>query len=522
MSYDLHIWSTQPVSASNVLPEPARWTCSGDIRMRAGKGWQLSIGVSDRVMPEDIPEEVDKLLPGITFLTELNLSPITAAGSAKRLMARVAAALAKSAHGVVVDPQTDTVTTAKGVSRVKTLGSSDAASVIALSWWFLSGPLIDFDVAPLLATLGSSLPEALPRRYGTYEPPQYKYAEIGREHFVSFFREQGGSIVWYPHPPIAAVSVSIPLHVGGPKRCFRCGTMTVEIDAEAMAQPGWDLAIQRAWRRISCDLQPFYGDVRTLHGFQRKRGRYWSGSQTEQHPVRAWFWSGIPSGPVHAAVLGGPYRSLWPAFCNGGEPVGELCFISTSDWCSQSDALETLGLPPSDIAKSAPDVGPPNSERWPFAWSHTPRAYSSHRSAIKYDNAAWHYDGKFPKDLPHEAAATHTGMFIAWACLLELAGELHVVDFPDDLPKLRARSITPGMFFWRCCEGKFTNDDLNDEGNAFAQAYYDLKTGKYLADYESTLGEDLEELYFVRDSWENFDRLKPVLDRRFKEWKARG
>jgi len=78
------------------------------------------------------------------------------------------------------------------------------------------------------------------------------------------------------------------------------------------------------------------------------------------------------------------------------------------------------------------------------------------------------------------------------------------------------------MFFWRCCEGKFTNDDLNDEGNAFAQAYYDLKTGKYLADYESTLGEDLEELYFVRDSWENFDRLKPVLDRRFKEWKARG
>jgi hypothetical protein len=28
------------------------------------------------------------------------------------------------------------------------------------------------------------------------------------------------------------------------------------------------------------------------------------------------------------------------------------------------------------------------------------------------------------------------------------------------------------------------------------------------------------ELYYVKDSWESFDRLKPVLDRRVKEWKA--
>jgi hypothetical protein len=37
---------------------------------------------------------------------------------------------------------------------------------------------------------------------------------------------------------------------------------------------------------------------------------------------------------------------------------------------------------------------------------------------MKYDDASWHFGGEFPKDLPEEAAATHTGMFVAWAFLL--------------------------------------------------------------------------------------------------------
>ncbi len=31
---------------------------------------------------------------------------------------------------------------------------------------------------------------------------------------------------------------------------FRCGRLTIEVDEEALAQPGWAVGIQRAWRRI--------------------------------------------------------------------------------------------------------------------------------------------------------------------------------------------------------------------------------------------------------------------------------
>ena len=139
---------------------------------------------------------------------------------------------------------------------------------------------------------------------------------------------------------------------------------------------------------------------------------------------------------------------------------------------------------------------------------------------MKYDDASWHYGGDFPKDLPDEAGATHTGMFIAWALLSGLAGEIHVVDFPGGLEALRTRSVTPGQFFFEYCDGKFTDEDLDDQGNAFAAAYFAFEHGRYLADYERVLGDGLPNLYYVPDTWPNFDRLKPTLDRRFAEWLA--
>jgi hypothetical protein len=143
---------------------------------------------------------------------------------------------------------------------------------------------------------------------------------------------------------------------------------------------------------------------------------------------------------------------------------------------------------------------------------------------MKYDDASWHYGGNFPADLPDEAGATHSGMFVAWALLAGLSGDIHVTDFPEDIPKLRDRSVTPGAFFLSACDGKFTDEDLSDEGNAFATAYFDFESGSYLADYESTLGQDLPEgrdsLYHISDSWENFDKLKVVLDQRLAEWRA--
>jgi hypothetical protein len=135
---------------------------------------------------------------------------------------------------------------------------------------------------------------------------------------------------------------------------------------------------------------------------------------------------------------------------------------------------------------------------------------------MKYDDASWHYGvDEYPKELPREAAATHTGMFLAWAVLCGLGGELAA----QELPKLRARAVTPGKFFFDTCDGKFVDEDLNDEGNRFVRAYFDLENGTYLKDYDRVLCAGLETAYHVPDTWSNFDRLKPRLDRRLDEWR---
>jgi hypothetical protein len=136
---------------------------------------------------------------------------------------------------------------------------------------------------------------------------------------------------------------------------------------------------------------------------------------------------------------------------------------------------------------------------------------------VKYDDASWHYGGDFPKDLPREAGATHIGMFLAWAILRDLPSNLHRDEIPEALERVRRRATTGAEFLRQECDEKFTDEDLNDLGNSFAQAYYE-KT--YLADY-CRLFAEAGDAYRVDDTWANFDRLAPVLDARFREWRER-
>ncbi|HEV2282627.1 MAG TPA: hypothetical protein VGX75_09600 [bacterium] len=375
MSYDLRIWSRAPVPLpqGQGLPDVPTWSGAENTWVREGRGWVLVVDASIPVLPEDIPEEVERALPGSTFPAEVRLSPITAPEAALRLARQVARLLAARVDGIVRDPQTNRLSGRARPERVGPLGTSESASVIAMSWWFVSGPLVDCDAADLIAVLESVPPEALPRRYGTFEPPQYLYAEGGREHLLGFIREHGRELSCVvcapsdrtrrPVDPEAGRSLphGLPLRLpDNPRR--RRGV--------AAAGMGHGLAA-----RLAAVVARFYGDVRRLDGFTRKRGRYWSAAQTERHPVCSWWWAGVPAGPVCAAVLGDPCRERWPSFCARSDADGQLCFASTSDWRADADAFGTIGPPPPAIVQPAPENNGRNDRRhyprdWPFG---TPR-----------------------------------------------------------------------------------------------------------------------------------------------------
>lgn len=149
------------------------------------------------------------------------------------------------------------------------------------------------------------------------------------------------------------------------------------------------------------------------------------------------------------------------------------------------------------------------------------RIHMSMEVTLKFDDASWHSGGDFPKDLPAQAAATHIGMFVAWCLLNGLAGELHTVEFRNELKVLQNGGDTPGAWFLEQCDGKFTNEDVNEEGLAFAASYYDGELPEYVTDYEKILGQGLASLYHVPDTWNSYKALEPVIANRFSEWKEK-
>ena len=132
------------------------------------------------------------------------------------------------------------------------------------------------------------------------------------------------------------------------------------------------------------------------------------------------------------------------------------------------------------------------------------------------DRADWHYGGDFSADLPIENGATHIGMYLTWIIKNNLQGELLDEEMPEAVADLKKRKISGRDFLLDYCDEKFTEDELSDEGLAFTESYY---SDDYMTDYEATLARNLASIYHVENSWENYDKIAPVISRRFNNWK---
>ncbi len=141
---------------------------------------------------------------------------------------------------------------------------------------------------------------------------------------------------------------------------------------------------------------------------------------------------------------------------------------------------------------------------------------------MAYDRADYDYSSE-AEPLPKGHAGTHIGMFLAWAVSRGLESEHHRQHSAELLGRLRRREITGRQFFEAACPGKFWEQDLSEEGNAFAQEYYaggKGGRGAYFADYKKVLAARLPGFWHVADTWENYEKIAPVISSRYEAWKT--
>ncbi len=140
---------------------------------------------------------------------------------------------------------------------------------------------------------------------------------------------------------------------------------------------------------------------------------------------------------------------------------------------------------------------------------------------MAYDRADFDYSTD-DQPLPKGHAATHIGMFLAWAVNNGLENEFYRHRSPELLERLRRREITGRQFFEAACGDRFSERDLSPEGNAFAETYYSDQTGErgaYFEDYRKVLAAGLPSFWHVADTWDNYDKLAQVISTRFDRWK---
>lgn len=141
------------------------------------------------------------------------------------------------------------------------------------------------------------------------------------------------------------------------------------------------------------------------------------------------------------------------------------------------------------------------------------------KQPIVYDKAKYHYEGRFPSNLPKKQAFVHTGLFVAWLAHNNLLTGDITASFREEIASLRKREMSPAGLY-ELLDGVLSDDMLNEVGRAFTEAYFDFETGQYLNDYEEVLCPGLRGFFYVADTWENYDRIAARIDSRFQGWQA--
>ena len=135
-----------------------------------------------------------------------------------------------------------------------------------------------------------------------------------------------------------------------------------------------------------------------------------------------------------------------------------------------------------------------------------------------YDKAKYHDETIEEFGLPEEHAANHTAFFLRWLIERRLMSVLFETDGADIVRAFRAgdASIHAVYDWWDRC---LVDDMLSDEGNAFAQRYFNLDSGTYLKDYARILQGDLPSEFHVPFTEQNYQAIRAVIDQRYDDWR---
>lgn len=280
MSYDLNIWSCQRVEADQKEIKIGEYT--------------ISIDESVVVEPEDVPVDALLSLSEIKYLTSLHLQPYTEEKTVVDKAIRYSKKLAKEFNGVVENPQHENEVLLTQKRKTFTQKTRDA-DIISICWYMDSQQSLSNHLEGFVDLLEKYLPHALPRRYGSFEPPEFKYSETGRVHLIKFLNDEHFPVI-YCTKPITYIFLS-DAYVDNKKfkiKEYRCNKIEIQMLKEAYLEQNWQFAVKRLFKEVAKLFKPFYAEI----------------VDEKENMVCSWWWKGIPAKRGNPIIIGEPYSVL--------------------------------------------------------------------------------------------------------------------------------------------------------------------------------------------------------------------
>jgi hypothetical protein len=152
------------------------------------------------------------------------------------------------------------------------------------------------------------LPEALPRRFGSFEPLQGKLAVGGDAAFTDGWASE--DMLFFFTGSVPCFGGSMP---GGADAHPRpVWSMSLSFLAEPLKDYRWRDALRRLFTAIADDLGAFYASAEVVGGaiWTGRSLAYDGQSQMPANPITTNGWAGLPQYPVWWAYYDAPYRDV--------------------------------------------------------------------------------------------------------------------------------------------------------------------------------------------------------------------
>lgn len=224
--------------------------------------YSFTLGLPVRLEPEDVPEEVTAVMLGPRVLYDLIVEGSSATETPHAV--RFARRLAQEVDGAVLDQQADDVWTRGKLRAVAPVppGRVDTVDVR----WYAYPDVAGRDVANSWLDLARRfLPEALPRRFGSYEPLPMKLDVDGPQAFVEAVQGEDMTLFFKASRPC------LEGHLAGGARPPGVNGHSLTLLHAPLHDPRWQQALRRFLTAFAAATGTFFASAEVVRGLD------WSG-----------------------------------------------------------------------------------------------------------------------------------------------------------------------------------------------------------------------------------------------------